>query len=528
MPTYLTPGVYTHEVPAKTAPIEGVGTSVAAFIGLAAGGPLNEPQRVSSWNEFERVFSHPADPELGPWVDGAYMPHAVYGFFQNGGTVCSVVRVGSDDGERPRALIAAANGDSQGIEAVAREELAGPITLTLVDEPATAEPEEASSDGGDGEERKSPRRRRGNPSEPTYSVEISGPQGASERFEGVRLSSFATELNRKSALVKLAGSKAELGPLAAGSYRLEPPATVATELDASQLAGNSAERTGLGALFADEEATTYCIPDAAALPDEQMRDIQAKLIAHCENGSNRMAILDPPPEARRPQDILKWRTEIAGWDSKVAALYYPYLKVRDPLSKQTIEVPPSGHVAGIWARTDATRGFHKAPANEIVQNTMGLAFPVAQAEQGELNRTGINCIRAFPARGFRVWGARTLSTTAPEWRYINVRRLFNYVSASIEQGTQWAVFEPNDEPLWTALKISTSNFLMRLWRDGALFGRTPDEAFFVQCDEKTNPPDLREAGQVNIHVGIAPVKPAEFVVFQISQFADGADASVAA
>jgi hypothetical protein len=210
----------------------------------------------------------------------------------------------------------------------------------------------------------------------------------------------------------------------------------------------------------------------------------------------------------------------AGYDSKFAALYYPWIEVMDPLSKSPILIPPSGHVAGIWARTDATRGVHKAPANEVVLGANGLGFQVTGEEQGGLNQVGINCIRSFPGRGIRVWGARTLSSD-PEWRYLNVRRLFNYVSESIMNGTQWAVFEPNDQRLWTQLRISTANFLTRVWRDGALFGSTLAEAFYVKCDAETNPPDVVEAGQVVVEVGIAPVKPAEFVIFRISQFTGG-------
>jgi phage tail sheath protein FI len=193
----------------------------------------------------------------------------------------------------------------------------------------------------------------------------------------------------------------------------------------------------------------------------------------------------------------------------------------DPLTNRPMLLPPSGYVAGAWCRTDATRGVHKAPANEVVMGANGLGFQVTQAEQGELNRLGINCIRSFPARGIRIWGARTLSSD-PEWRYINVRRLFNYVSESIMAGTQWSVFEPNDQTLWTALRISAQNFLMRTWREGALFGATPAQAFYVKCDSETNPPEVIEAGQVVCEIGIAPVKPAEFVVFRLSQFTGGA------
>ena len=151
----------------------------------------------------------------------------------------------------------------------------------------------------------------------------------------------------------------------------------------------------------------------------------------------------------------------------------------------------------------------------------GLGFQVTQGEQGGLNKVGINCIRSFPGRGIRIWGARTLSSD-PEWRYINVRRLFNYIAESIMEGTQWSVFEPNDERLWMQLRIAASNFLTRTWREGALFGATPEQAFFVKCDEETNPPDVIEAGQVICEIGIAPVKPAEFVVFRLSQYSAGA------
>jgi phage tail sheath protein FI len=204
----------------------------------------------------------------------------------------------------------------------------------------------------------------------------------------------------------------------------------------------------------------------------------------------------------------------------MAALYYPWIEVMDPLTRRPITIPPSGHIAGVWARVDDQRGVHKAPANEVIMGANGLAFQVTHAEQGGLNKNGINCIRAFPGRGIRIWGARTLSSD-PEWRYINVRRLFNFVSESIMTGTQWSVFEPNDPFLWTSLSISVSNFLRNVWRSGALFGATPAEAFYVKCDSETNPPEVIEAGMVVCEIGIAPVKPAEFVIFRLSQFTGG-------
>jgi phage tail sheath protein FI len=265
-----------------------------------------------------------------------------------------------------------------------------------------------------------------------------------------------------------------------------------------------------------------CVPDLMKLQlngdTKMVKDIQGKMIAHCESAGDRMAILDAP-KGMKPQQIGDWRMDVAGYDSKFAALYYPWIEVMDPLSggKTAMLVPPCGHVAGIWARSDNTRGVHKAPANEVLLAVNDLEFQITGDEQANLNKNGINCIRSFSGRGIRVWGARTLSSD-PEWRYINVRRLFNYISESIMEGTQWAVFEPNDQRLWMQLKIAATNFLTRTWRDGALFGATPGEAFYVKCDAETNPPDLVEAGQVTVEIGVAPVKPAEFVVFRISQF----------
>jgi phage tail sheath protein FI len=178
-------------------------------------------------------------------------------------------------------------------------------------------------------------------------------------------------------------------------------------------------------------------------------------------------------------------------------------------------------MAGIWARSDDTRGVHKAPANEVIRGAIDLELLLTKGEHDQLNNQGVNCIRAFPGRGIRVWGARTLSSDS-SWRYINVRRLFNYIEESIWDGTQWVVFEPNDPALWGRVIRTVSSFLLRTWREGALFGATPEEAFYVKCDSETNPPDVIDAGQLIVEIGIAPVKPAEFVIFRIAQFSGGA------
>jgi uncharacterized protein len=517
MPNYLTPGVYVEEVPSAQAPIEGVGTAIAAFVGLAPGGPCNEPQRIASWADFAATFSDPDNPDSGPFMEGAYLAHSVYGFFENGGQLCWVVRIGKESEREPaRAALTATSSNGNVLHATsASSEATGPVTVEIREDAA---PEEVA----DGERKNAEAKR-------SYTVEVTGPEGATERHEGLKPTTLVKEVNARSSLIRLESAGA-LKAIEPGTYQLERPAAPAEEVEANDVVGDVGRREGLGCLAALDEVTMVCVPDAVTLvsngDDSALRAVQAALISHCEGAADRMAILDPPESVRRPQEILEWRADALP-DSKFATVYYPWLQVRDPLGKGPIMVPPSGHIAGIWARTDGTRGVHKAPANESVRGATGIAFQLAQAEQGQLNLEGINCVRTFPNRGPIVWGARTLSTTDPEWKYVNVRRLFNFVSASIIRGTQWAVFEPNDERLWLRLRVTTSSFLTRVWRDGALFGATPAEAFYVKCDAQNNRPEDIDAGRVRIEVGISPVKPAEFVVFQISQYTAGA-AEVAA
>jgi phage tail sheath protein FI len=193
------------------------------------------------------------------------------------------------------------------------------------------------------------------------------------------------------------------------------------------------------------------------------------------------------------------------------------VEVADPLTKSSRLIPPSGHVAGLWARTDSQRGVHKAPANEQLMNVINVERQLTQVEAGSLNTLSVNCIRATSTTGIRVMGGRTLAEESSEWRYINVRRLVNYIAESIEQGTQWVVFEPNDDALWARVTRNVTAFLMTVWGRGALFGLTPEEAFFVKCDRETNPQRNIDMGVLTCQIGIAPVKPAEFVVFDIRQ-----------
>lgn len=285
---------------------------------------------------------------------------------------------------------------------------------------------------------------------------------------------------------------------------------------------------GLEALASEDEVAIVAAPgrtDAASYD---------ALLTHCEQLEDRVAILDGPASVSKTSKL----TTVAGGEGEgkpeagvgprrsergYGAIYYPWITIADPLRPSTrVEVPPSGHIAGIYARTDATRGVHKAPANETIRGALGVTHRLTRAEQDELNPHGINCIRFFSAGGVLVWGARTLSTSG-EWRYVNVRRLFNMIEESIARSTRWVVFEPNDETLWKAIRRDIGAFLRVIWRSGALMGRTPGEAFFVKCDAETNPPEVVNAGRVVTQIGIAPTKPAEFIIFEIGQHAGGTE-----
>ena len=295
------------------------------------------------------------------------------------------------------------------------------------------------------------------------------------------------------------------------------------------IAGDAAKRTGLYALEAIDEISIV------AAPGYSDNSSHTALIDHCERLKDRIAILDPPEAVENIDNLKQVATKTAGADkpkknaglrprdSSYAAFYFPWIYTQAPLSrkKQVVLAPPSGFMAGIYARTDATRGVHKAPANESVNGALGLSYSVTQAEQGELNTRGVNCIRSFPSTGIKVWGARTLDSG--EWKYINVRRLFMMIEESIAESTRWVVFEPNNETLWKSVVRDVSAFLTLIWRDGALQGSTPEQAFFVKCDAEINTQQVIDAGRLEIEIGIAPVKPAEFIVFKIGQWAGGTE-----
>jgi phage tail sheath protein FI len=400
--SYLSPGVYVEEVDRGTKPIEAVGTNTVGFLGESMMGPVNQAVLITNWSQFVKTF--------GDFTQSTHLAHAIYGFFNNGGSRCFVVNVGS------------------------------PASLDI--ELATGPKDTTPTKDGD---------------KPVKSAEK----------KGVTTDSLYIGKDN--------------GPGA---------------------------RTGLKCFEEIDEISLV------AAPGQVSPAVQDALLTHCETRKDRFAILDCPEVMQGGVDKL-----VRPRDSKYGGYYFPWIQVYDP-ERGNVFVPPSGHCAGIYARTDNERGVHKAPANEIVRGALGLRYNVSKGEQDILNPKGINCIRVMQGGGIRVWGARTLSTD-PSWRYINVRRLFIMVETSIERATQWVVFEPNDHKLWKRVTRTISSFLTLVWRNGALMGETPEKAFYVKCDEETNPPEVIDVGQLIVEIGLAPVKPAEFVIFRIGQMPAG-------
>ena len=519
MPNYLSPGVYIVEEDKGTRPIEAVGTAVAAFVGFSSkaeerldGGAVNpllhKPVAIANWSQYMDKF--------GGFVEGAYMPYSVFGYFQNGGSRCYVISVKTLGAPTGEAALAA--GPATALLPSRTASAANTLQISAKPDVAIKAGAEIKATIADDEGAE------------TFTMTIEGP-GEPEIFPGLGMgageSNVATKVNAASRLVtvkvlKMAGTLVERRPQA-GIYTLTGTQLQVRSVNVADYRGQPAERTGLGGLEALDDVTMLCVPDLmrsyqdGEMSLEDVQAVQQAVYEHCELQKYRFAILDCPP-GLSAQGILEWRMK-ANFDTKYAALYYPWIETSDMVrGKGTVRVPPSGHMAGIYARSDAERGVHKAPGNEVVRGATGLPIVVTRSEQDSLNPVGINCIRSFPGRGIRVWGARTLSSD-PAWRYINVRRLFNMVEQSIERGTQWVVFEPNDLDLWARVRRDVRAFLRVVWSSGALFGATPDEAFFVKCDVETNPHELRDLGQLNIYIGMAPVKPAEFVIFHITQWA---------
>lgn len=533
MPEYLSPGVYVEEVDTGPRPIEATNTSTAVFVGFTEKAEdvrmvdgeqivtdlTNQPTYITNWIQYSQKF--------GGLVDGAYLPLSVQGFFANGGSKCYIVSLR----QIPPAQAGLLNGNSEPA-LIARSRKSGLGGMDYRVRIATS----ANGAGGIADEEENAdglapfdvivekRTNAGDWQVKDVRKEVRLEETETE--EGARQVRVAYRSNKASELIDIvipdqSRSLAELWPTEQQqSLSIEQKLLAAPT--PGEFRGDVAARTGVEGLEVLDDARIICVPDLmTTMPGEKLdlkmvKAVQTALVGHCERLGDRMAILDTPPNLN-PQEVKAWRQDITGFDSAYAVMYYPWIEVMDLSTDRSIDMPPSGFMAGVWARTDNARGVHKAPANEVVMGTTGLAYSVTKGEQDILNPIGVNCIRSFAGMGIRVWGARTLSSNAL-WRYVSVRRLFNMIETTIENSTQWTVFEPNDPRLWGKIRRDVGSFLTTQWNAGALYGASPSQAFYVKCDEQTNPAESRELGRVVVEVGIAPVKPAEFVIFRISQW----------
>jgi len=513
-PSYLSPGVYMEEVDRGSKPIEAAGTAVAAFIGYTERAEdirpdgtrplLGKPTLVTNWSQYVQKF--------GGFVKGAYLPDSVYGYFNNGGGRAYIVSV------KTLGVASGADGEKDSKSAVAQLGDGGALKITAKQSGSTGNGIGVTAKPNPVEEGK----------EQTFNLVVTVNGKQAESFDNLTLKkgdNSVETVSTKSKLIHVEVAPTKGGALAipSGTVSLQGGAVGSKTVSLSDYQGSAADRTGLGGLEAYDDVTMLMAPDLMSafenkeLDGKGIQGVQQALIDYCERVRYCFAILDPLPNMN-PQEVKDWRLSV-NYDSTRAALYYPWIEIVDIAggNGKTKYVPPSGHMAGVYARVDDTRGVHKAPGNEIVRGALGLAMQVTKGEQDGLNPIGVNCIRSFPGRGIRVWGARTL-TSDPSWRYISVRRLFSMVEASLERGLQWTVFEPNDQMLWMRVTRDISAFLKMQWNAGALFGASADQAFFVKCDAELNPPEVRDVGQMICEIGIAPVKPAEFVIFRLSQY----------
>ena len=510
MPEYLYPGVYVEEVDTGNKPIEGVSTSTVGFLGVAERGPAT-PTFIASATDYFRAFGSYYKDNNHQY----YLTHSVEGFFLNGGKRCYVQRVLAAGGAAATftdgkiTINAIGNGlwgnnIAVKIERVNKTPNTTVMRLTVMYWPVL--PPLPLKD----------------PTDPDLTVRRQAvPPQLLEVFDDLvddpaSSNFYKIQINEISNLIVVDQAAAGL-PAALALTELQHGADGAAALVPADFTGDQnaapGQKTGLAAFTEIDDISLLCCPDAYYFNDQQ---VNQALIDQCETLKDRFAILTSKVSEAKPGTLS------IDFNSKYAAFYYPWMNVINPLTDEKLLVPPGGHVAGIYARSDTNVGVHKDPANEIVRGIDSLQFQITDQQQAELNPIGINALRYFRGAGNLVWGGRT-TTTDPDWKYINVRRLFIFVEKSIQRSTQWVVFGINDEPLWARVRRSVSNFLLGLWRDGMLQGAKKEEAFFVRCDRTTMTQADIDNGKLICLIGIAPVKPAEFVIFRIGQWYGGSD-----
>ena len=515
MPEYLHPGVYIEEIERGPRPIEGVPTSTAAFLGEAERGPLT-PRLVTSYKEYQRWFGDVFDPIK-------FLPYAVNGFFENGGKRVYICRIAGDGATTAQASF----GDF--IVRAAGPGAFGNRVFVKIEDGTTKRPDGSSIGFAlrlaywpAGNEPFDPFTREGRTRLPRPAhieefddlvVDENSPDFYGKRLPFIDLDKGETNQGSDSSALGVLVRNAGVAP---GTR----PSNAANVLD-----GGADDQAVLGPDDYNGLRNGIAVQGLAALELDQFRevalvyapsvstDIVRGIITHCEKLRFRFAVIDSE-KGQVNAAALDPRSTIT--DSKYAAFYYPWIVTSDPRTGARKLVPPGGHVLGVYARTDTERGVFKAPANEILRGALALEFDINDETHDVLNPRGVNVVRSFPGRGIRVWGARTI-TSDSLWKYVPVRRLFIFLERSIYEGTQFVVFEPNDDRLWARVVDTVRLFLRGQWRLGALFGRTEQEAFFITCDRTTMSQDDILNGRLICEIGIAPVRPAEFVVFRIFQ-----------
>ena len=577
MPEYLAPGVYVEETSFRAKSIEGVGTSTTAFVGPTRKGPFRAsddapetPELLTSYGDFERVYGGFADLALGADAPATnHLAHAVLAYFNEGGSRLYVSRVVGAGAATAGVEVLGGTADEQvqfaarfpgaaGNGTVVVRELLAPASLATM---ATAPAGTLLRTGSGGATEHHVKvgaewRPAGNlastaadaatlaaatPMIATLLIVATDGSGEVVSLEGMGFdrthprwaghamspapSRRSDHLNNLFAIRVGAGVSAiELrnGLFAGATVNAQGEMERTWTLTGGSDGGVPTDdnyRVALLDIASLEDVSIVAAPGAAAYP-AIAQAVNARLIAHASaRRAYRIVVLDTPPgqtpgEARAVKSLI---------DSKYAALYYPWVVVPNPLARpgredipRELPLPPSGFICGIYARNDIERGVFKAPANEVVRSAIRFEIDVNFGQQEMLNPLGVNCLRLLAGRGYRVWGAR-LASSDPEWKYVSDRRYFNYLEASIDRGTQWAVFEPNGERLWANVRQTVFDFLYNEWRNGALLGTTTDEAFFVRCDRSTMTQNDLDNGRLVCLIGVALIKPAEFVIFRIGQ-----------
>ncbi len=507
-PTY--PGVYIEEVLSGVRTIIGVATSITAFIGRARRGPVNEPTRIQSFADYERAFG-------GLWTESP-MSYAVSHYFLHGGTDALIVRV--HKGANAATLSLPAGGETLTLAATSPGAWGNNLRAKVDHE--TKDKDDASPDAN------------------LFNLKIqevdpdTGDVFVTETFLNISISSdssrFITKvLEYESNLVEVQGTVPATRPDdTSTSISSNNDGSDGTAVTDAEVTGDSTQRTGIYALDKADLFNLLCIPPLTHDKDVGVDTTLAKAVKYCKD-RRAMLIVDPgsgwTTVAAAESGVNDVRSKLGNDLATNAVVYFPRLKMADPLKENRTETfVPCGAVAGIFARTDSQRGVWKAPAgiDASFAGVRELSYKLSDSENGALNPLGLNCLRTFPVYGNVVWGARTLAGAdrlSSEWKYVPVRRLALFIEESLYRGTQWVVFEPNDEPLWAQIRLNVGAFMQNLFRQGAFQGTSPRGAYFVKCDKETTTQNDIDRGVVNILVGFAPLKPAEFVIIKIQQIA---------